>query len=64
MLLVILSMIKSYAQVTIFTLNILAFQMNLYKETIFLIFIENFNRLILIINMINLDENPGQVKGF
>lgn len=64
MLLVILSMIKSYARVTIFTLNILAFQMNLYKETIFLIFIENFNRLILIINMINLDENPGQVKGF
>ena len=64
MLLVILSMIKLYARVTIFTLNILAFQMNLYKETIFLIFIENFNRLILIINMINLDENPGQVKGF
>ena len=64
MLLVILFMIKPYAQVTIFTLNIFIFQMNLYEGTTFLIFIENFKWLILIINMINLDENPGQVKGF
>ena len=58
MLLVILFMIKPYAQVTIFTLNIFIFQMNLYEATTFLIFIENFKWLILIINMINLDENP------
>ena len=64
MLSVILFMSKSYAWVTIFTLNILVFQMNLYEETTFLIFIENFKWLILINNMINLDENLGQVKGF